>query len=49
MKGLFTSGMTMGLAALLSSGAAIADLSVAFVGPITGQVAAVGEQGTRGA
>lgn len=37
------------LATALTAGSALADIPVAFVGPITGQVAAIGEQGRQGA
>lgn len=48
MKKFLLAGAALGLAAALNSGAALA-LDVAFVGPITGQVAALGEQGRQGA
>ena len=49
MKNYVASGIVMGFAALLGGGTALADIEVAFVGPVTGQVAALGEQGNQGA
>lgn len=49
MKNFAWAGIAMGLAALLGVTSALADVTVAFVGPITGQVAAIGEQGRQGA
>ena len=49
MKKFLLAGAAFGLAAALNAGTALADITVAFVGPITGQVAALGEQGRQGA
>ena len=49
MKKFVMTGVTLGFAAALFTGTALADITVAFVGPITGQVAALGEQGRQGA
>ena len=49
MKKFVLTGVGIGFAALLSASSALADITVAFVGPITGQVAALGEQGRQGA
>lgn len=49
MKKYLMSGVALGFAALLSAGTALADISVATVGPITGQLAALGEQYSQGA
>ncbi len=49
MKKILLAGAAFGLVAALNAGAALADIEVAFVGPITGQVAALGEQGNQGA
>ncbi len=49
MKNFVLTGVGLGLAALLTTTSALADITVAFVGPITGQVAALGEQGRQGA
>ena len=49
MKKYLMSGVALGFAALLSAGTALADISVATVGPITGQLAAFGEQYSQGA
>ena len=49
MKKLLLTSVAIGFAAALSAGAALADLSVATVGPISGQLAALGEQYSQGA
>ncbi|MCX7349899.1 MAG: branched-chain amino acid ABC transporter substrate-binding protein [Alphaproteobacteria bacterium] len=49
MKKLLLTGVAIGFAAALSAGSALADLSVATVGPISGQLAALGEQYSQGA
>lgn len=49
MKKLFLSGVAMSFAAALSATTALADITIATVGPITGQLAALGEQYKRGA
>ena len=49
MKKLLMSGIGLGFAAMLSSTTALADITVATVGPVTGQLAALGEQYSQGA
>lgn len=49
MKKILLAGAAFSFAAALNAGTALADITVAFVGPITGQVAALGEQGRQGA
>ncbi len=49
MKKFFLSGIAIGFAAALSATTALADLTVATVGPVTGQLAALGEQYSQGA
>jgi branched-chain amino acid transport system substrate-binding protein len=49
MKKFLLSGIAMGFAAALSTSSALADITVATVGPITGDLAALGEQYKRGA
>ena len=49
MKKLVLSGIALSFAAALSATSALADITIATVGPITGQLAALGEQYKRGA
>jgi branched-chain amino acid transport system substrate-binding protein len=49
MKKLMMTGVALGFAALLNASSALADITVATAGPITGQLAALGEQYTHGA
>lgn len=49
MKKYLMSGVAISFAALLSAGSALADITVATVGPISGQLAALGEQYSQGA
>jgi branched-chain amino acid transport system substrate-binding protein len=49
MKKFVMSGVALGFAAVLSATTALADITVATVGPITGQLAALGEQYSQGA
>ena len=49
MKKYLLTGVAIGFAAALSAGSALADISVATVGPITGQLASMGEQYSQGA
>ena len=49
MKKLVLSGMALGFAAMLNATTALADVTVATVGPISGQLAALGEQYSQGA
>ena len=49
MKKFVLTGIAIGFAAALSAGTALADLTVATVGPISGQLAALGEQYSQGA
>jgi branched-chain amino acid transport system substrate-binding protein len=49
MKKFLLSGIAMSFAAALSATSALADITVATVGPITGDLAALGEQYKRGA
>jgi branched-chain amino acid transport system substrate-binding protein len=49
MKKILMSGVALGFAAALSATTALADIMVATVGPITGDLAALGEQYKRGA
>ena len=49
MKTYLMTGVTMSLATLWGASAAMADVEVAVVGPVTGQVAALGEQAVQGA
>ena len=49
MKKFLLTGVAMSFAAALSAGSALAELSVATVGPISGQLAALGEQYSQGA
>ena len=49
MKKIILSGIALSFAAVLSASTALADITVATVGPITGQLAALGEQYKRGA
>ena len=49
MKKYLLSGIAIGFAAALSAGTALADITIAVAGPITGQYAAFGEQLVQGA
>ena len=49
MKKFLLTGVAIGFAAALSAGSAFADITVATVGPISGQLAALGEQYSQGA
>jgi branched-chain amino acid transport system substrate-binding protein len=49
MKKLILSGIALSFAAALSASSALADITIATVGPITGSLAALGEQYKRGA
>ena len=49
MKKYLLSGVALSFAAALTATAALADITVATVGPITGQLAALGEQYSQGA
>jgi branched-chain amino acid transport system substrate-binding protein len=49
MKKLLMSGIAISFAAALSASTALADVTIATVGPITGQLAALGEQYKQGA
>jgi branched-chain amino acid transport system substrate-binding protein len=49
MKKYLLSGIALGFAATLSASTALADITIAVAGPITGQYAAFGEQLKRGA
>jgi branched-chain amino acid transport system substrate-binding protein len=49
MKKYLLSGIALGFAAALSATTALADITIAVAGPITGQYAAFGEQLKRGA
>ena len=49
MKKFVMTGVAVGFAAVLSAVSALADITVATVGPITGQLAAMGEQYSQGA
>ncbi len=49
MKKLILSGIALSFAAALNATTALADITVATAGPITGQLAALGEQYKRGA
>ncbi len=49
MKKIILSGIALGFAAALNATTALADITVATAGPITGQLAALGEQYKRGA
>jgi branched-chain amino acid transport system substrate-binding protein len=49
MKKIILSGIAMSFAAALSATTALADITVATVGPITGDLAALGEQYKQGA
>lgn len=49
MKKFLMTGVAISFAAALSAGTALADLTVATVGPISGQLAALGEQYSQGA
>jgi branched-chain amino acid transport system substrate-binding protein len=49
MKKLLLSGIAISFAAALTATSALADITIATVGPITGQLAALGEQYKRGA
>ncbi len=49
MKKILLSGVALGFAAALNATTALADITVATVGPITGQLAALGEQYKQGA
>jgi branched-chain amino acid transport system substrate-binding protein len=49
MKKLVLSGIAFSFAAALSASSALADITVATAGPITGQLAALGEQYKQGA
>jgi branched-chain amino acid transport system substrate-binding protein len=49
MKKIILSGVALGFAAALSATTALADITVATAGPITGQLAALGEQYKQGA
>jgi branched-chain amino acid transport system substrate-binding protein len=49
MKKLILSGIALGFAAALNASTALADITVGMAGPLTGQLAAYGEQLTQGA
>jgi len=49
MKKILMSGVALGFAAALSASSALADITVGLAGPITGQLAAFGEQFSQGA
>jgi branched-chain amino acid transport system substrate-binding protein len=49
MKKILLSGIALGFAAALNATTALADITVATVGPITGDLAALGEQYKQGA
>ena len=49
MKKLILSGVALSFAAALNASTALADVTIATVGPITGSLAALGEQYKRGA
>jgi branched-chain amino acid transport system substrate-binding protein len=49
MKKFALSGLALGFAAMLSATSALADITVSTVGPISGQLAALGEQYSQGA
>ena len=49
MKNLMLSGIAISFAAALSASSALADITIATVGPITGSLAALGEQYKQGA
>jgi branched-chain amino acid transport system substrate-binding protein len=49
MKKFVMTGMAIGFAAALSATSALADITVATIGPISGQLAALGEQYSQGA
>jgi branched-chain amino acid transport system substrate-binding protein len=49
MKKILLSGIALGFAAALNASTALADITVATAGPITGDLAALGEQYKRGA
>jgi branched-chain amino acid transport system substrate-binding protein len=49
MKKFMLSGIALGFAAMLSATSALADITVATAGPITGQLAALGAQYSEGA
>lgn len=49
MKKLILSGVALSFAAALNASTALADITIATVGPITGSLAALGEQYRRGA
>ena len=49
MNKFVVTGMALGFAALLNASSALADITVATVGPISGQLAALGEQYSQGA
>ena len=49
MKKLILSGVALSFAAALNASTALADITIATVGPITGSLAALGEQYKRGA
>ena len=49
MKKFVMTGVALGFAAALSATSALADITVATVGPVTGQLAALGEQYSQGA
>ena len=49
MKKFALTGIALGFAALLSATSSLADITVATVGPISGQLAALGEQYSQGA
>ena len=49
MKKFVMSGIALGFAAMLNAGSSLADITVATVGPISGQLAALGEQYSQGA
>ena len=49
MRNFVVTGVGLGVATLLCATSALADIPVAVVGPVTGQVAAIGEQAVQGA
>src|SRR3954454_10775265 len=49
MKKFLMTGIAISFAAALSAGSALADITVATVGPISGQLASMGEQYSQGA
>ena len=47
MKKLILSGVALSFAAALNAGTALADITIATVGPITGSLAALGDKQAR--